>query len=241
VVAILSLAGPSFRQQPSPFAEDKSQLMLIVKVTPSMLTEDLQPSRLERVRTKVHDLLEIREGAETGLIAYSGSAHLVMPATADREVINHMLESLDPKIMPAEGDALSSALQIAADQLNEQDKPGSILVVADGVQGTELTAIEAWRKVNPINVQFLVPLRDAAALQRSGVPEAAGALGSTVWQVTPDTQDITSIARRADRSIVAVTNDESVQWRDDGYLLVPILAIGVLLWCRRGWSINGDG
>jgi Ca-activated chloride channel family protein len=240
LVAIFAIAGPSYRQQPSPLAQDKSQLMLIVKVTPSMLTEDLQPTRLERVRTKIHDLLETRKGADTGLIAYSGSAHLVMPATPDGEVIDHMLESLDPSIMPTEGDSLASALQIAAEQLSDKTSPGSLLVVADSVQQTEMAAIGTWRQQNQVSVQILVPLRDDAALQRSGVPEAASALGASVHRISPDDQDINAIASAADRAIVALTDDESTQWRDDGYWLVPIMAIGVLYWCRRGWSISSD-
>ena len=240
IVAILALAGPSFRLQPSPFAEDKSQLMLVVKNTTSMLTDDLQPSRLEQARTKAHDLLELRKGAATGLIAYSGSAHLVMPATADRAVIDHMLESLDPKIMPVDGDSLASALEIAAAQLDRAGKPGSILVIADGVQQSELAALGRWRGKHRLTVQFLVPLRDESALPRSGVPEAAEALKATAERVTVDDRDIRGIADRADRSIVALANSESPQWRDDGYLLVPILAVGILYWCRRGWSIHID-
>lgn len=235
----LSLAGPSFRMQPSPFAEDKSQLLLVVKITPSMLNDDLQPSRLERVRTKLHDLMELRTGADTGLIAYSGSAHLVMPATSDSGVIDHMLESLEPEVMPIEGDSLADALQIADRQLSGQSKPGSILVVADSVEEREVSAVRDRLQDDAPQVQFLVPLRDQSALDRSGVEAAAKALkNSPTQRLTSDDQDIRVIANRADRAIVGYLSDESLRWRDDGYLFVPILVLGVLLWSRRGWTME---
>ncbi len=240
LVAVLCLAGPSYRRQPSPFAEDKSHLMLVVKMTPSMLTQDLQPSRLERTRTKVHDLLELRKGAATGLIAYSGSAHLVMPATVDSDVIDHMLEALEPAIMPAEGDALADALALAARASEKEATAGSLLVIADSVDPAQIAPIGKWREENKMTVQLIAAVRDDAAVKRSGIPEAAGVLGANYQRVTPDDQDIKAVASRADQAIVSGASGEAVQWQDEGYLLVPLLVLGVLLWCRRGWSVSID-
>lgn len=238
LLAIVCLAGPSFRRSPSPFAEDKSHLMLVVKMTPSMSTQDLQPSRLERARTKISDLLQLRQGAATGLIAYAGSAHLVMPATADGEVIDHMLEALDPAIMPAEGDALADALELATRAAKKEITPGSILVVADSIDASQANKIRNWRESNKTTVQILVPLRDDAAVQRSGIPQAADSMQAKYQRVTPDDQDINSLVKRADQAIVSAESGEATQWRDEGYLLVPFLVLGVLLWSRRGWSVG---
>ena len=239
LIAIFAIAGPSYRRIPSPFAEDASQLLLIVKMTPSMLTSDLQPSRLERVRTKLHDLLEIRKGAGTALITYSGTAHLVMPTTDDGSVIDHMLQALDPGIMPTEGDALAEALAIGSAQLQKNAKAGSILIVADSVEASQLSALATWREQNTAESQFLVPLPDEANVQQSGVPAAADAIGASVQRITPDQQDIKTVVSRANRAIVAAENSDATQWRDDGFWLIPVLALGLLLWSRRGWSIDG--
>ena len=83
LIAIVALAGPTWRKEPSPFTEDTAGLVIAVKVTPDMQAQDIQPSRLERATQKIHDLLQLRLGAKTALIAYSGSAHLAMPLTVD--------------------------------------------------------------------------------------------------------------------------------------------------------------
>jgi Ca-activated chloride channel family protein len=43
-VAVLAIAGPTWRREPSPFADDTAALAIVVKVSPSMNTEDVQPA-----------------------------------------------------------------------------------------------------------------------------------------------------------------------------------------------------
>ena len=81
VVSIIALSGPTWRRELPPFVEDKAPLMIALSVAPSMNESDVAPTRLERAKQKVRDMLEARAGARTGLIAYSGTAHLVMPMT----------------------------------------------------------------------------------------------------------------------------------------------------------------
>jgi Ca-activated chloride channel homolog len=54
-LSILALAGPSWWQEPSPFAEDQAAAVVVMKIAPSMQASDLQPSRLERAQHKLHD------------------------------------------------------------------------------------------------------------------------------------------------------------------------------------------
>ncbi len=238
LVAALALAGPSWRREPAPFAEDRAGLVVVVKMTPSMLSEDLQPSRLERVRHKVHDLLQLRAGGKTSLIAYAGSAHLVMPFTDDADVIEHMLDSLDPGVMPSEGDALGDALRIASQRIAESDGPASILVVTDGVESRQNSVLRQWRDTNTATVQILVPVADDTTFTATGIDEAARVLNASTVRLTPDETDVIHINRRAANAVVATAADNGARWRDDGYFLVPFLLLGIAFWGRRGWSVS---
>jgi von Willebrand factor type A domain len=113
-LSILALAGPSWRQEPSPFAEDQAAAIVVLKIAPSMQASDLQPSRLERAQHKLHDWLALRPGARVGLIAYSGSAHLVMPLTRDSRIVEQMAQALEPSVMPVQGDALKRSISLRA-------------------------------------------------------------------------------------------------------------------------------
>jgi hypothetical protein len=99
---------------------------IVLKVTPSMRTPDIQPDRLTRSVQKIHDLLNLRPGAKTSLIAYSGAAHVVMPVTKDENIVNTFAGALDPKIMPSEGDSAAEALRLA-DQTLADSGSGSIV------------------------------------------------------------------------------------------------------------------
>ena len=123
MICAIALAGPAWRMEPSPFADDEAGLVVLLKVSGSMMATDVQPSRLERAKHKLRDLLEQRQGSSTGLIVYSGSAHLVMPLTRDDRIVSSMVEDLTPDLMPVDGDVLVAALQLAQQVLTKSGVP----------------------------------------------------------------------------------------------------------------------
>ena len=146
LIGIIGLAGPSWKKHPSPFTEDTAGLVIALKVTPSMLARDVQPTRLERATQKIHDLLELRTGAKTALIAYAGSVHLAMPLTVDPNIINIFSQALTPDIMPIDGDAAAEALRLGASLLEKAEIAGSIVLVADHIGGDQLEDMQSFQQ-----------------------------------------------------------------------------------------------
>ena len=132
-MAIVAIAGPTWRLEPSPFADDVTPLMILLKADVSMMQPDPAPSRLERARLKIADLGEARKGQPLGLIAYAGSAHLVLPPTRDTATVAQMAAEISPDIMPISGDRLDLALREAVRVLAEGQSGGGIVVLADAV------------------------------------------------------------------------------------------------------------
>jgi Ca-activated chloride channel family protein len=234
-LGIVALAGPAWKQIPSPFAEDQAPLAIAIKVTPSMQQRDLPPSRLERAIHKVRDILSQRPGARTALLAYAGSAHLVMPLTRDAAVIETFAASLQPDIMPAEGDRPSLALEQAARSLGDAGAGGSVLFITDGMTADET------KRMTELGLGVHIVLLGAcsaedAAPERRELQEAARILDAPLVFISPDDQDVkavlSSIQRRFESS---AGGEEGRQWRDDGYWLLPFVAGIALLWFRQGW------
>lgn len=238
ILSVIALAGPTWKREPPPWTEDESSLYLVVRMTPSMLSEDVQPNRLERTRSKLHDLMQLRRGSRTGLIAYSKSAHLVMPATEDTGVIDQMLQSLDPEMMPGEGDALAEALTMASEHIEAAGRGGSILVVADGSESGREQELHAWRNTTSIPVQWIAPVPPGSSLDAIGVAAAAEIVSDATTGITPDDSDIIEISRLAKQSFHAAVDSVATQWRDDGIWLVWPVALGLALWFRKGWSLT---
>jgi len=240
VIGIVALAGPAWRHEPSPFTEDKAALVIVLKVTPSMLTSDLQPTRLERSVQKIRDILAPRAGTRTALIAYAGSAHLVMPLTRDAEVINTFVRELRPELMPREGDDPARAVALAKRQLDEAKQSGSILLITDGIAVAEASQIAAQLKSSrfPLVLLGAVGL-DTQSPEHRELTEAAEALGASRAFVTPDDQDVTAITGRVERSLSSVADTEGgTRWRDEGFWLVPVLCGLALFWFRPGWVVR---
>jgi Ca-activated chloride channel family protein len=233
-VAVVALAGPTWRREPAPFAEDTASLAIVVRVAPSMRTEDVQPDRLTRSTEKIRDLLARRRGAKTALIAYAGSAHVVMPLTTDDGIIDTFAGALDPKIMPVEGDVAADALRLA-DRALADAGAGSILWIADGVAPEQLASLGAWRKASHTPVRLLAPLLDGPELSALRAP--ARAAGAELVRLTPDDADVRELARAAKFSTVA-GREQGDRWRESGYWLVPLLVLLALPFFRRGWMVS---
>lgn len=228
IVAAFAVAGPAWQREPSPFADAKPAVAIVLKVAPSMQTADLAPTRLDRARQKLSDILAAREGASTALIAYAGSSHIVLPATPDSAVVLDLAKALSPRIMPKQGDDLQAALALADRTLSSSASGGSILLLADtmGPQPGE------WPKLGkPVTVlALLAPGTPTDAFDN--IPHA------DVIATTPDSADVAAVVRRLDSGDAAASvAGEGEHWREAGYWLTPLLALLALLWFRRGWVL----
>jgi Ca-activated chloride channel homolog len=238
IVGIVAVSGPTWRQEPPPFADSDPPAMIVLRVAPSMSTPDLPPSRLERARQKISDLLDLREGAATGLIAYSGSAHLVLPPTMDKAVVLAMAQALSPDIMPKQGDRLADAVALAGQVLTDGKTGGSILVIADTAAPDQAAAIQqgAGARGPPVTLLAAAPPDRVSA--DDALNAAAKALDARLVTPTPDTGDVQAVATRLRGSVWSgEVAGEGAQWRDEGYWLTSIVALISLGWFRRGWLL----
>lgn len=233
-ITVISISGPTWRHEPAPFAEDTAALAIVVKVAPSMLTEDVQPNRLSRSVQKIHDLLTQRPGSKTALIAYAGSAHVVMPLTSDGGIINSFAEALDPRIMPVDGDVTDQAFALA-DQVLASSGSGSILWITDSLASEQVAPLSTWRKRSAVPVRLLpavLPGDEFEALSNS-----ARTVNPSITTLTPDDGDVTALARAAKFSSAA-TGELSNRWQECGYWLTPLIAALLLPFFRKGWMVQ---
>ena len=236
LLSAMALSGPTYRREASPFAGDEAGLMVLLKMTKSMSSKDLQPSRIERAKQKLRDLLDERKGKSTGLIVYSGSSHLVMPLTNDGQVITSMIEDLTPDLMPIEGDALAEAIALGERMIGQSEKPGSILVMADSVAPAQLAVLEKLQPVIPLQIQGYNPL---GAAVDSGLQRVAELYDTPVVEVSLDGRDVELLAQRAATSLTQISgSDMGERWRDDGYWFLPLIAGCFLFWFRKGWTVQ---
>ncbi len=231
VTTILVMAGPTWKQVPSPFANDIAPLAIVMRVAPSMETEDIAPSRFSRSLHEIHDLLSLRGKSKSCLIAYAGSAHLVMPPTTDAAMIETFASALSPKIMPIEGDSAADAMMLA-DRTLQQTGGESILWVADGIAPEQNAALKQWRKSTTTRLSLLAPVTNAAEL--NPLKDSAAAADAKFIPLAADDSDIAEIDRISKLTTSAPGGDGE-RWQDSGYWLTPWIASLLLPFFRKGW------
>ncbi len=255
----LAAAGPTWSRQPSPWFAETAPLVVAIEVSDSMRANDVLPTRLDRARFKLLDLIAARTGSRTAIIAYDGSAHIVVPPSLDVDVLKPLLESLDPAIMPVKGTSAASALSQARTLLGEDARIGTLLFVNDGFDATDVPALAEFATAEDTpRMAALVVGTDAGgvALLPDGSPvrdEAGGRIDTAI-----DSAMLRRVEREADLPVVrAVAGDQDIatllrtiesnlqqaddpdaQWRNEGWwLLWPALLLS-LPWFRRGWTMQ---
>jgi Ca-activated chloride channel family protein len=256
IVGALAAAGPTWERERPPFVEDKAPLAIAIDLSPTMDAIDVTPSRLERAKIKVQDLLALRPGARTALFAYAGSAHLVLPLTDDAALIRTYLDALGTGLMPPGGRDTGKALSLVDESLAREEVPGTILFLTDGV---EATAFDAFRhhagkdqlmvlgigteQGGPVRTGPESFLEDATGrrvftrLDVEGLRHLKRA-GVEVATVTMDDSDVEWIQRRVQTHLARRQSEAATRWKDEGWWLVLPIGLLAALWFRRGWTIR---
>lgn len=156
--ALLALLGPSWESTTEQPKHDRhfAPLVIAIQLTPDMLANDLQPSRLHHVREKILSLLEQRDTAFTALVVYAGSAHTLVPLSNDLLTSQNLLQALQPDLMPVSGQRADLAIERAIQLLQQGAQgEGQILLISTGVSAVEQSAIEKLIKRQPIQLKIM--------------------------------------------------------------------------------------
>ncbi|WP_394173187.1 VWA domain-containing protein [Thalassotalea litorea] len=245
-IAIIVAAGPSFTQVPSPFNEDKAGLVIALDVSETMQQSDLAPTRLLRAKQKVNDLLTLRGDSNTALIAYAGSAHIVMPLTNDGNMIRQFIKPLSPAMMPRAGKIPDNILPLTEDILNPTGVPGTLLLLTDGSSSEAQQNFQAFFQQQQHQLVIWAigddkvkakPGSNFLPLQLNSLQQLASASNGRLVRFTHNKDDIETVNNYIENNLVVV-NDGTRPWLDAGYPLVFLIAFSYVFWFRRGWTLQ---
>ena len=231
ILSIVAISGPTWKLEPNPFSDDATPLMILLKADASMEIADPAPSRLERAKLKIIDLAEARPGQPLGLLAYAGSAHLVLPPTRDTLVVAQMASEISPDIMPTSGDRLDLALLESSRILEKGGHGGSYLVLADFVD-TEPEMLDKLRPAVSGSLQIMA-INLPQSSEDASVRAAAKLLGARVVPIEIEGNDVVEVIRHAAKTPVAQKGQQGERWQEAGYWLVPLIGLIVLMSFRK--------
>ncbi|MFV8571356.1 tetratricopeptide repeat protein [Marinobacter sp. SBS5] len=258
VVLAIALAGPSWRQAPTPLKQPQDSLVIALDLSLSMLATDVDPDRLTLAKRKIRDILEQRQGGLTALLVYAGDAHAVTPLTEDHRTIEAMLSVLEPTIMPAQGNRADLGIKEAINLLNNgAPGRGRILLIADDVSENYQSSVSDQLSTTPYTLSTLtvgteeggpIPLprhgfiRDGNTIVITKAnPDALAKLaqqsGGESRKMTLNDADIQALKVEPEVTDDWNESEEGLtinRWQDDGYWLLWLALPFLLLSWRRG-------
>src|SRR5438874_6906326 len=158
-LAIASLARPQWGYIYEDVKRKGLDLLFAVDTSRSMLSNDVQPNRLERVKLATQDLVNQLQGDRAGLIAFAGRAFLQAPLTIDYEAEVESINDLDTKTIPEGGTNISEAINLAVQTFGKSAAGNRALIIftdgeeliGDAVKAAK-AATEAGVKIFTIGV-----------------------------------------------------------------------------------------
>ena len=128
-LAIISLAQPRWGYTFQDVKRKGLDLLIAVDTSRSMLSNDVQPNRLERVKLAIQDLINELQGDRVGLIAFAGRAFLQAPLTIDYDAVVEAINDLDTKTIPEGGTNISSAIALATQSFGKSATGNRALII----------------------------------------------------------------------------------------------------------------
>ncbi|RTK94877.1 MAG: VWA domain-containing protein [Neisseriaceae bacterium] len=233
---VLALAGPTWSMYANEVYQKNSARVIALNVSQSMNNDDISPTRLDRAKYKILDLLKDYKEGQTGMIAFSSEAFVVSPLTSDSKTIANLVPVINSSIMPVQGVDISKALQKSAELIkNAGYSQGEIILISDGAPTStdEATATELAK--NGYTTTVLAMANDST--DKSYEKLAQKGDGKLI-AFTKDNSDVEQlIANTSHDSSQKMNNklNNATMWRDEGHWLIWIALVLAIFVSRKGW------
>lgn len=140
---IIMLARPQFGTKINNEKRTGIETIIAMDISNSMLAEDVVPSRLDRSKMMVENLVDNFNDDKIGLIVFAGDAFVQLPITSDYVSAKMFLESIDPSMMASQGTDATAAINMAVNSFTHDEGVGkAIILITDG-EDHEGGALEA--------------------------------------------------------------------------------------------------
>ena len=133
LLLIIVLAQPQFGTKVEKEKRQGIEVMIALDVSNSMLAQDVQPSRLEKAKQVLSKLVDGMTNDKIGLVVFAGDAYTQLPITADYVSAKMFLSSISTQMVPRQGTAIGSAIDLAIRSFGPKSEAGrAIIVITDG-------------------------------------------------------------------------------------------------------------
>ncbi|WP_075590086.1 vWA domain-containing protein [Labilibacter marinus] len=133
IAIIFTLAGPQFGTKLETVKRKGIEIIIALDVSNSMNAQDIEPSRLDRAKRAIYQLVEKLQNDKIGLVVFAGQAYTQLPITTDYPSARMFISTINTGIVTTQGTAIGTAINKCAGSFSAQeDVNRAIIVITDG-------------------------------------------------------------------------------------------------------------
>ena len=140
---VLGLAGPEFGSKLTQVKRKGIEVIIALDVSNSMLSQDIQPSRLERAKQAISRMVDQMNNDKIGLVVFAGDAYTQLPITTDYVSAKLFLDAINTDMVPVQGTAIGKAIDLAAHSFGPDEKAKKAIVLITDGENHEDDAVKA--------------------------------------------------------------------------------------------------
>lgn len=143
---IVALLGPSFGESTKEIKSIGKDIFIAIDLSESMNAFDIQPTRLEKIKFELKEIVDAFSSDRIGLIMFSNEAYVQCPLTYDKSALNLFIETLNTNLVPNTGTDFGPPLKMALEKISDDEetvtrqKSKIIILISDGEDFGENTA-----------------------------------------------------------------------------------------------------
>ncbi len=145
-LVVIALARPQWGTEIEVVEQRGVQLMVVLDVSRSMLLQDVKPSRLDRAKLEISDLISQLQGDTIGIVLFSGASFNQFPITADYATARAYLDVASPKAISRPGTVIGEAIVTAMGGFNDQRVSQKVIIIMTDGENHEGDPVEDARQ-----------------------------------------------------------------------------------------------
>jgi Ca-activated chloride channel family protein len=255
VLFLIALSGPSVGTALKEIKEEGKDIFIAIDLSQSMNATDIGPSRLQRVKFELKNLVKNFAGDRIGLIIFSSEAFIQCPLTFDQNVLQLHLDGLNTNLVPNQGTDLSAPLNMALDKFNLENSPDinskSVILISDGEdfvdnfrdqtsklseQGIKVFSLGVGTSQgSPIprgNSKIIDPKTNQPAITRlesNNLKLIASQTDGQYFELSDELQEIPDLIAAIERQEGTVTGTRMVEASANKYFYFLLIGLGLAL------------
>jgi Ca-activated chloride channel homolog len=255
ILFLIALSGPSIGTSMKEIKEEGKDIFIAIDLSQSMNATDIGPTRLQRVKFELKNLVKSFTGDRIGLIIFSSEAFIQCPLTFDQNVLQLHLDGLNSGLVPNQGTDLGPPLSMAMQKFeleeSQEIKSKSVVLISDGEDfgdtygdiSSELS--DKGIKVFSLGVGtsqgstiprgngvIIDPKTSQPAITRlepNNLKKIASQTGGVYFELSDQASEIPDLIATLEREEGAVTGSRMVEASANKYFYFLLVALGLAI------------